>query len=392
MSEERFLSALSYCTLLPGPEAQQLATYIGWRLHGVRGGLVAGSLFVLPGFIAILLLSLLYVTQRDAILVAGILAGITPAVIAIVLQAMLRLGRRTLANSESAAIAVAAFVALYAFRVPFPAVVAAAALIGGLLGTRDPAPAARDADPVDEPRPQPLRTVGTLSLWLAIWLVPLLLLAAALGRGHVLVQEGAFFSKVAVVTFGGAYAVLPYVADQAVTTYGWVTPNEMLGGVGMAETTPGPLIQIVQFVGFLGAFRNPAGLDPLIAGLAGSVVTTWSTFVPSFVFIFVGAPYVEWLLRNRALSSALRGITAAAVGVIANLAVWFAIHTLFGEVRPFELGVVRLDAPVLDTVRWDAVVIAAGALIATFAFRIGLFALLAGAAIAGLAWRIIAPA
>lgn len=387
LSEERFLGALSYCTLLPGPEAQQLATYIGWRLHGVRGGLVAGSLFVLPGFIAILLLSLVYVTQRDAFVVAGILAGITPAVIAIVLQAMIRLGRRSSSSAHAPVLAAAAFVALYAFHVPFPAVVVAAGLVGAVIGSRRPAPAPNETDASNEPRPGTARTLRTLAIWLAIWLVPLAVLAVALGRHHVLVQEGTFFSKVAVITFGGAYAVLPYVADQAVSAFGWVTPNEMLDGLGMAESTPGPLIQVVQFVGFLGAFRGAPGTDPLLAGVAGSVVTTWATFVPSFLYIFVGAPYVEWLLHNRALAAALRGITAAAVGVIANLAVWFTIHTLFGEVRVLELGAVRFDVPELASVRWNSLLIAASAVVATFVFRVALLPLLGGAAVVGLVLR-----
>jgi len=340
LSENRFLHALSYCMLLPGPEAQQLATYVGWLLRGVRGGLVAGSLFILPGFVAILALSILYARFGDVGVVAGVFLGLKPAVTAVVFHAVGRLRTRALDDALGLTLATAAFVAIFAFGVPFPLIVLAAGLVGLVArGRRTGEPELDSADVTGGPsaRPSLLAAGRTAAIWLLIWFLPLGVLGSVLGSRHIFVQEGAYFSKVAVVTFGGAYAVLSYVAQKAVETFHWLGPREMLDGLGLAETTPGPLIQVVQFVGFMGAYRNPGALSPLLAGVAGSVVTTWVTFAPCFLFIFVGAPFVEYLRTNRALTSALRGITAAVVGVVLNLAVWFTLHTLFTEV-----GCIRL--------------------------------------------------
>ncbi|MCZ6915144.1 MAG: chromate efflux transporter [Gemmatimonadetes bacterium] len=390
LSESRFLHALSYCMLLPGPEAQQLTTYVGWLLHGVRGGLIAGCLFIAPGFLSILALSILYAGFRDVGLVEGLFFGLKPAVMAVVFEAVVRLKRRALTEKESVVVAGAAFVAIFFFGVPFPLIVVAAALTGLLvLRARELPRADRALDSV--PRPSLGSAARTLVLWLAIWLVPLGALFVVLGPEQVFVQEGVFFSKVAVVTFGGAYAVLTYVAQQAVDAFQWLGPGEMLDGLGMAETTPGPLIQVVQFVGFLGAYRHAGGLDPMTAGIIGSIVTTWATFAPCFLFIFVGAPFVEHLRENRALSAALRGITAAVVGVVLNLAVWFALHTLFGEVGSFELGFTQLLIPDPATLDWSAVTIAGGAMLAMFRYKAGMMPTLGGAALMGVIVHSIFP-
>jgi chromate transporter len=321
LTESRFLHALSYCMLLPGPEAQQLATYVGWLLHGVRGGLIAGSLFVLPGFLSILALSVLYAGYRDVGLVAGLFFGLKPAVLAVVVEAVLRLRRRALTGRADLALAAGAFVAIFALGVPFPLIVLGAALLGVVARRGPRVTAAPDGNRPPLLRPSLLAAGRTAFVWLAIWWVPVVVLRATLGPRHVFVEEGLFFSKAAVVTFGGAYAVLSYVAQQAVEVYQWLGPGEMLDGLGMAETTPGPLIQVVQFVGYLGAYRHPGTLDPIAARAVGSVITTWVTFAPCFLFIFVGAPFVEYLREHRALNAALRGIMAAVVGVVLNLAV-----------------------------------------------------------------------
>jgi len=387
LSEPRFLHALSYCMLLPGPEAQQLATYVGWLLHGVRGGLVAGGLFILPGFLAILLLSVLYAGFREVGIVTGLFFGLKPAVIAVVVEAVVRLRRRALTDTVDLVIAAAAFVAIFAFDAPFPLIILGAALAGVAdqrLHRNGGAPPAPLPEITPAARPSYAAAGRTAVLWLAVWLVPLGVLAVALDPGHVFVQVGAFFSKAAVVTFGGAYAVLAYVAQQAVDTYRWLAPGEMLDGLGMAETTPGPLIQVVQFVGFMGAYRQPGALDPMLAGVIGSVVTTWATFAPCFLFIFVGAPFIEYLRGHRALNAALRGITAAVVGVVLNLAVWFALHTLFGELRPLDVAGARLLVPQAATLDWRALLITVAALVAMFRFKVGMMPTLGGAALAGI--------
>ena len=404
-SQNRFLHAMNYTMLLPGPEAQQLATYGGWMLHGWRGGLVAGGLFVLPGFLAILALSLLYVGFRDAALVAGLFFGLKPAVLAIVLEAMLRLGRRALRNGAMAAIAAAAFVGIFVFGLPFPLIIVAAALVGYVgrklwedrfVVTSGPAGDGAVAGPslfddhTAATDPPPLRrTLATASLWLAIWWVPVIAMILFLGRDNILVVQGLFFSQVAVVTFGGAYAVLAFIAQQAVEVYGWLEPGEMLDGLGMAETTPGPLIQVVQFVGFMGAYRHAGGMDPVLAALAGSVVTTWVTFAPCFLWIFVGAPYIEHLRGRKALAAALSAITAAVVGVILNLALWFGIHTLFRETRAIG-GLIDMTLPVLRSVDPAAAAIGAVAVVTLFGLRWGIFRTLGVCGLLGMAYGLLA--
>ncbi|HXK24547.1 MAG TPA: chromate efflux transporter [Myxococcota bacterium] len=406
IGEERFLHALSYCMLLPGPEAQQLATYIGWLLHRTAGGLVAGGLFVLPGFLAILSLSLCYVAWADLPVVAGLFFGIKPAVLALVVEALLRIARRAGGGAAKWAIAGAAFVGLFFFAVPFPWIVLGAAL-AGVAGARlapqafrGPAPAVQGgalpvADALIESHalphtiPSARRSLRVAIVCGALWLAPVAALALARGPHDVFTQIAFFFSKLAVVTFGGAYAVLAYMAQQAVSVYGWLTPREMLDGLGMAETTPGPLIQVVQFVGFLGAYRSAGSLPPWLAGTLAAVLTTWVTYVPCFLWIFAGAPYVERLRENRWLRGALTGITAAVVGVIFNLTVWFSLHTLFARVEQHGLGPLSLELPVWASLDPAAAAIAAGALVATFAFHVRMLPLLAGSAAAGLAWRLL---
>jgi chromate transporter len=395
VGQRRFLHALNYCMLLPGPEAQQLATYIGWLLHGWRGGLVAGMLFVLPGFLAILLLSVVYVLFGDLPALEGLFLGLKAAVLAVVVQALIRIGRRALVDSLLLAIAAASFVAIFFFEAPFPFIVLSAAIVGSLGQRGRPiVDETVDDTPIGDraalsTRPSWGRLARVVAVGLAVWALPFVLVGAFLGTDHVLFAEAAFFSKVAVVTFGGAYAVLAYVAQQAVEAYGWLGPREMLDGLGLAETTPGPLISVVSFVGFLGAFRDPGGLDPLTAGILGAVVTTWVTYAPSFLWIFAGAPYAEWVRSRRALSAALAGVTAAVVGVILNLAVWFSVHTLFGEVDEVRRGPIRILAPVLDTLDPLALALALGAAFLLFIFRIGMLPVLALVALAGLAIRLL---
>jgi chromate transporter len=400
VSESRFLHALNYCMLLPGPEAQQLAIYIGWLLNRTPGGLAAGILFVLPGAVSILALSILYAGYRDLAFISGLFFGLKPAVMAVVVEAVVRIGRRALKNRLLVGIAALAFLAIFFFEVPFPAIVLGAGILGWLGGRAFPekftaAPAHAPDDGEDLPvadsqvhrvRPSLARSLRVTAIGLTLWIGPLLLLGAVFGREHTIVQEGIFFSQAAVVTFGGAYAVLAYIGQQAVETYGWLAPGEMLDGLGLAETTPGPLIMVVQFVAFLGAWRHPGGLDPLAAGILGSAVTTWATFAPCFLWIFLGAPYIEALRGNRALSSALTGITAAVVGVILNLAVWFALHTLFGRVDEIHRLGVRLLVPDWGTLDPAALVLAVFAFLALFRWKIGMLKTLAASAVAGLVW------
>ena len=365
IGQRRFLHALSYCTLLPGPEAQQLAIYVGWLLNGLRGGLVAGTLFVLPGVVALLALSALYVGAGDTTLVQALFAGLAPAVLAIVVQAVLRVGGRALGHPALVGLAVAAFGALSVFGVPFPVVIAAAATVGWGLGRwaprtgrggggagKDdgPAPLIPD-DALHTERPSTRHALTVLAVGLTAWAVPVVAVTVLSGSGSVYTKQSLFFSGAALVTFGGAYAVLAYVAQQAVQVYGWLAPGEMVRGLALAETTPGPLIMVVQFVAFVGAYRDPGGLDPWLAALIAALLTTWVTFVPCFVFIFLGAPYVERLRGNHALSSALTGITAAVVGVIANLALYFAIHTLFGTTSRTDWGPLALELPDLTSLK-----------------------------------------
>ncbi|GJD46641.1 hypothetical protein AFCDBAGC_4524 [Methylobacterium cerastii] len=401
ISEGRFLHALNFCTLLPGPEAQQLATYVGWLMHGTRGGLVAGGLFVLPGLVAIMALSWIYALSGNVGVVAGLFFGLKAAVLAVVAEAVLRIGRRALKSAPMVALAAASFVALFLFDLPFPAVVLAAGFFGylggraglpqfrvggghGATGTAKAGPYLLGDAALPQEREAPARTLLTAAIWGALWLLPVAAIVGLVGSGEVFGQIALFFSKMAMVTFGGAYAVLAYVAQQAVGHFGWLRPGEMLDGLGMAETTPGPLIMVTQFVGFLAAFRNPGGLPPLLAGTLGGLLTTWVTFAPCFLWIFVGAPYVERLRGDRALAGALSAITAAVVGVILNLAVWFALHTLFARLEPVAFGPIRLDLPVLASLDPWALLLALGALVAVFRFKAGVIPTLAACSAAGI--------
>ncbi len=410
IGEERFLHALNYCMLLPGPEAQQLAAYIGWLLHKTRGGLVAGGLFVLPGFLAILGLSYLYVLLGHAPLIAGLFFGLKAAVLAVVIQAVVRVGSRALKNNVMRGIAAAAFVAIFFLDAPFPLIILTAGLVGYLGGRSGIAafrgggghgPAGKnvvhDRDTAlgeglpDHARPNLAWSLKISGVFLFLWLAPVAALLALLGPDDVFTRIATFFSQMAVVTFGGAYAVLAYVAQEAVGTYHWLKPGEMLDGLGLAETTPGPLIMVTQFVGFLAAFREATGLPPLVAATLGAILTTWVTFMPCFLWIFAGAPFVERLRGNRALSAALGAVTAAVVGVILNLALWFAIHTLFREVRAIGFAGFRFEVPVLTSLHLPALVLAAGAAIAVFRFKVGMIPTLAVTSAAGVALYLLGP-
>ncbi len=407
IGEQRFLQALNYCTLLPGPEAQQLATYIGWLMHRTAGGLLAGTLFVLPGLVAIMALSWVYVLLGKVTLVQGLFFGLKAAVLVIVIEAVLRVGRRALRNTAMRLLAVAAFVAIFFYGVPFPLIVIAAGLIG-FLGTKlgrsefqagghgaggrsafDDAQSLLGEATPEHARPNLVWSLSIGAIFLLLWLVPVGLLWFLRGPDDVFAQIAVFFSKMAVVTFGGAYAVLAYVAQQAVDQYGWVTAGEMLDGLGLAESTPGPLIMVTQFVGFLGAWRDPGGLPPLLAGTLGGLLTTWVTFVPCFLWIFVGAPYVEALRSNKALSGALAAITAAIVGVILNLAVWFGLQVLFGELRPVSLLGATVNVPVLGSANIAAVALAAACAVAVFRFRFGMIPVLLASSMAGIVYALM---
>ncbi|HET9935408.1 MAG TPA: chromate efflux transporter [Methyloceanibacter sp.] len=384
ISEQRFLHALNFCMLLPGPEAMQLASYIGWRLHGTIGGLAAGLLFVLPGAAIVLALTIAYAYFGKVPLVEAAFLGIKAAVLVIVIEALFRVAKRALRGPYDLAIAAGAFIAIFFFAVPFPLIIAAAAVIGFLQTSAAPhrAPAASPASLEAVPLS---RTIATIALWLAIWIVPLLAAAAIFGRGHVTTDISLFFSKLAVVTFGGAYSVLAYMAQQAVETYGWLTAGEMLDGLGLAETTPGPLILVTEFVGFLAGFRQ--GGEPRLAfGLLGAALTLWATFAPCFLWIFAGAPYVERLSAHPRLAGALAGVTAAVVGVILNLSLWFALHVLFGSVTETWLGPLQLWTPDLATLNVEAMVLAILAAILLFGFHVGIAGTLAIAAASSLAW------
>jgi chromate transporter len=399
IGQRRFLHALSFCTLLPGPEAQQLATYIGWLLNGVRGGLVAGILFVVPGVLALLALSAVYVAYGETTFVTALFAGVAPAVLAIVAQAVLRLGGGALQHPALVAMAVGAFIALACFAVPFPVVIAVAALAGWVLGrvtpdgmraspadgSVDDGPAALiPDDALHQDRPRPSHALKVLTIGITAWMVPVIAVAILTGRHSVFTELGLFFSGAALVTFGGAYALLTFVAQRAVEVYGWLAPGEMVRGLALAETTPGPLVMVVQFVAFVAAYRDPGALDPWVAAVVGALLTTWVTFVPCFIFIFLGAPYVERLRGNRALSAALTGITAAVVGVIANLAFFFALHTLFSETTRHTRGAVQITLPDPGSIRPLAVVIALIAALLLFRLRWSVLQTLAACGTLGL--------
>ncbi|RWN35415.1 MAG: chromate transporter [Mesorhizobium sp.] len=399
IGERRFLHALNYCMLLPGPEAQQLAIYIGWLLHRTAGGLVAGILFVVPGALVMLALSSLYVLYGDMPLVAALFFGVKAAVLAIVIEAVIRIGRRALKNRVMVSIAVAAFIAIYALNVPFPLIVLLAGLTGWLGDRVAPglfSGSAHGKDGVADSKgavdlmfergelahvkPTKWHAPRTLAIWLPIWLGPVLLIWWFTGSASVWTEIGRFFSLMAVVTFGGAYAVLAYVAQAAVQSFGWLAPGEMVDGLGLAETTPGPLILVLQFVGFIAAFRHSGSLDPLLAGSLGALLTLWVTFTPCFFWIFLGAPYIEALRGNKALSAALGAITAAIVGVIMNLALWFALHVIFREVHATGLG---MNVPVLSSIDWRAALLSVAAMVAILKLKVGMLPALALSALAG---------
>ncbi len=401
ISDARFLHALNYCMLLPGPEAAQLAIYIGWLLHRTRGGLIAGLLFVLPGFVTILALSIVYVLYGEVPLVAAIFSGLKAAVLAVVVEAVVRIGRRALKNSVMVAIAALAFVAIYFFKLPFPLIVIGAGLLGlagrWWLPGSFPASASAQGDASSEylidrllatgqlrhTQPSWRRALTITAVWLGIWWLPVAATIAVFGAGSVLAHEGIFFSQAAVVTFGGAYAVLAYIAQQAVEHYHWITPGDMLAGLALAETTPGPLIMVVQFVAFLAAFRHQSGMPPVTAGVLGSMLTTWVTFAPCFLWIFLGAPFIEALRSNRALHAALSAVTAAVVGVVLNLSVWFALHTVFGQVDARRYGPLHVDVPQWHSIDWFALVMAAAALVAMLRLKLGMGWTLLGSAVLG---------
>ncbi|BAE51082.1 chromate efflux transporter [Paramagnetospirillum magneticum] len=401
VGEARFLHALNFCMLLPGPEAQQLATYIGWLLHRTRGGLVAGILFVLPGFLVMMGLAALYAGFHQVPLVDGLFYGIKPAVLAVVIEATLRIGRRALRGVEKLGIAILAFLGIFAFDLPFPLIVLAAGAWGfmaaragraaflpaggGQAGAMGAADRAID-EGAGHTRPDHWRSVRMAVFCLVLWLAPVVA-AMVWGQGAY-GAIGLFFSKMAVVTFGGAYAVLAYVAQQAVEVHGWLAPSEMLDGLGLAETTPGPLILVNQFVGFLAGFRDHGGLGPWTGGVLGAALTVWVTFTPCFLWILAGAPYVEVLRGYKALSGALAAITAAVVGVIFNLGLWFALHVLFGTVDEMRVGAVRLFVPQLASLDPAALALAVAAAIAMLRLHIGMIPTLAAAGLSGIVWKL----
>lgn len=405
LSEERFLHALNYCTLLPGPEAQQLATYVGWLLHGLPGGLVAGGLFVLPGALVILGLSVLYAGFSGVTLVGALFFGLKAAVLAVVVEAVLRIGKRAIRGRLTITLAALAFVAIFFFQAPFPLIVLGAGLFGAVFQRYFPAAASAskggdegelalidgllEKGGLPHTRPSFPRALVLLVVGLALWAAPIGLAAALAGPESTYVDIGVFFSKAAVVTFGGAYAVLAYVAQEAVSRYAWLGPTQMLDGLGLAETTPGPLILVLQFVGFIGAYNHPGSLPPLLAGTLGAALALWVTFVPCFLWIFLGAPYIERVRSVRSLRTALSAITAAVVGVILNLSVWFAIHVMFRAVEDRVFGPLHVPVPELASLDVAAATIAVLALIATFRYHVGMVKVLAGAALLGAALRLV---
>lgn len=398
LPESRFLHALNYCMLLPGPEAQQLAAYIGWLMHRTMGGLLAGGLFILPGAVSIMALSVIYALWGNVGIVSGLFFGLKAAVLAIVIEAVVRIGKRGLRTPQMRLLAAASFVGIFFFAAPFPVIILAAALIGYAGAARGSLAFATAGHGLAHEGGESLLGHGTpphalpstkLALhtgliWLAIWLIPVAVIVIVAGSGNVFSQIAVFFSKMAVVSFGGAYAVLAYVAQRAVDTYHWLTPAEMLNGLGMAETTPGPLIMVLQFVGFMAAFRSPGDLPPLLAGALGGLLAIWVTFAPCFLWIFLGAPYIEKVRANRALSGALAAIAAAVVGVILNLAIWFGVHAIFREAVAVDAYGLSFDAPVLTSVDFWSLALSVATAIAIFRFRVGMLPTLAGSCAAGI--------
>jgi chromate transporter len=408
ISETRFLHALNYCMLLPGPEAQQLAIYIGWLMHRTWGGVVAGVLFVLPGAFVILALSMLYAGFHGLPLVAAMFFGLKAAVLAIVAEAVLRVGRRALKSAFLVTVAATAFAAIFAFNVPFPWIIVAAGVLGALIFRTQPnlfpqlkSTSSKDASEVsvvdylfesgqlDHARPDSKRSIRVLLIWCALWVAPIALVALWKGAHSVFVQQGLFFSQTAVVTFGGAYSVLSYVAQRAVEDFGWLRPGEMLDGLALAETTPGPLILVLQFVAYVGAYRATTGMPSMLSGILGASVAVWITFVPCFLWIFLGAPYIETLRNYKVLNAAMASITAAVVGVILNLSVWFALHTLFANARSVQWGPMHMNVPVLATLNPAALALTLVALLAVLRFKVSTPITLAGCALLGLIWSLL---
>jgi len=399
LSEGRFLHALNYCMLLPGPEAMQLATYSGWLLHGVRGGLVAGLLFILPGFLSILLLSGLYVAFSGVPWLEALFYGIKPAVVAVVFAALLGMAQRSLAGAGTRLLALTAFLAMFVFAVPFPWVIILAGLSGlWLFRRRAPvlAPGAELAKgeaqgpvepvcsgPAAQPAPSGRAALRTGLTWAGVWLLPVLCLWLWLGPEHLFTELALFFSKLALFTFGGAYAALAYLAQEAVQTHGWLSAAEMLDGLGLAESTPGPLIQVVQFVAYLAPRGEALAMAGWQAGLLASLLVTWVTFAPSFLWIFLGAPFMERLRDNRWLNAALTAVSAAVVGVILNLALWFALHVLFHTLKPLQAGPVKVLLPQVNSVDWTAAALAVAAFLLLRSRRLGLVPVLLLSALAG---------
>jgi chromate transporter len=387
ISQSRFLHALNFCMLLPGPEAQQLAIYIGWLLHKTWGGIVAGAFFVIPSIFILWGLSFVYAAFGNIPWIAAIFYGLKPAVTAIVLTAVIRIGRKALKNEVMWTLAALAFIAIYFFKIPFPAIILGAGVIGfvgGLLWKSKFENASKEnptsatsviSDEQESPahaRPNLSRAFWVTIVWLTLWLTPTVIVGAVRGWDSTLFKEGLFFSKAAVITFGGAYAVLPYVTQEALFHYGWLKPGQMMDGLGLAETTPGPLIMVLQFVGFMGAWQHPAGLSPLVAASSGALITTWATFTPCFLWIFLGGPYIEQLRGNAKLTSALSAITAAIVGVVLNLAVWFALHVFF---------------PATGTMDWFAILLCIAAVVAMMRYKVDIIPVVIGAGILGLLYK-----
>ena len=386
VEEEQYLHALNFCHLLPGPEAQQLATWIGWRLHGVKGGLAAGLLFVIPGALVILALSMLYAFAANLDWFAALFLGIKAAVLAIVVQAFIRIGGRALNTRFKRYVAVAAFIALFFFNLPFPIVVLGSGALGIFVASQRPnwlALRPGNGLPITTQRPW-AASARTVLIWGLIWAAPLVLILATFGRDHVLWDIGSFFSQLAIVTFGGAYAVLAYMAQEAVQGFGWLSAGEMADGLGLAETTPGPLIMVTQFVGYLAAFRAPEPFTPLVAGIIGAGLTTWVTFAPCFMWIFAFAPWIERMENARWLKGGLATLTAAIVGVIANLTVWFALHVFFSQIDERQLGPVRLYWPDPSTFSWQAALLAIFAAVLIFRLKWNVIAVLIAAGLGGI--------
>jgi chromate transporter len=390
ISQARFLHALNYCMLLPGPEAQQLATYIGWLLHKTAGGIVAGSLFVIPSIFVLWTLSFVYAAYGSVPWIAAIFYGLKPVVVAIVIAAVIRIGRNALKNEVMWAIAALAFIAIFFGGVAFPLIIIAAGLIGLIGGKLLPekfdvvsaphnsGPAASSViddahDAPEHTKPSLRRGVIVAVTWLLVWWTPVILAAAFFGREHTIFKEGIFFSKAAVVTFGGAYAVLPYVAQRAVESFHWLKPGQMMDGLGLAETTPGPLIMVLQFVGFMGGWNQPGQLAPVVAATFGALITTWVTFTPCFLWVFLGGPHIEQLRGNKRIAMTLSAVTAAVVGVILNLAIWFALHVIHPK----------------EGIDWFAVVLGLAALIAMVRWRLGVIPIVLGGGLIGLVYSVI---